>query len=78
MRIVECVVHSNVVRIVCAVEDNVILIEVCVVAGFVLLDPMVMKAEVLDELGEVNAWWWWVACSRVCRVKFTTNLMLML
>ena len=78
MGVVECVVHSNVVSIVCAVDDTVSLVEVYAVASFVLLDPMVMKAEVLDELGEVNAWWWWVACSKICCVKFTINPMLML
>ena len=74
---VVCVVHSNVLSIVC-VGNDAGLAEACVIAGFVLLDRVVMKAEVLDELGEVNAWWWWVASSKVCCVKFTTNLMLML
>ena len=78
MGFVVCVVHSNVLSIVCAVGSDAGLAEACVIAGFVLLDRVVMKAEVLDELDEVNAWWWWVACSRVCRVKFTTNLVLML
>ena len=77
MGAVVCVVPSDVLSIVCAVRNDASLAEACVIAGFVLLYPMVMKAEVLDELGEVNAWWW-VACSQVCCVRLTPNPMLVL